>query len=196
MTDINQKVDQLFKILAASEDMEYIGEPISQLQHALQAAQCGIDSKSDSEMIIAALLHDIGHLIESESADKHEAVGVINHDEEGELYLRALGFPEKVITLVGGHVKAKRYLVATNSSYAGSLSPASVKTLELQGGPMSPEEVHAFQSHPYFREMLQIRGWDERAKEVDKAVTLLEEYRPMITRLLEKSAADNSSIKQ
>ncbi len=188
MTNIHQKVNELFRILAASEDMEYIGEPISQLQHALQAAQCGIDSKFDNEMIIAALLHDIGHLIKSDSAEKHESVGVINHNEQGELYLRTLGFPEKVIALVGGHVKAKRYLVATNPSYAKSLSTASIKTLELQGGPMSAEEVSAFRNHPYFHEMLQIRGWDERAKEVDKVVTQLEDYRSMITHMLEKSS--------
>lgn len=193
MTDTESKVDELLAALEASENMEYFGEPVSQLQHALQAAQCARDAKTDDEMIVAALLHDIGHIISSESAHRHEQVGVIDHDAQGEEYLRKLGFSRRVIALVGGHVNAKRYLVATNPAYSKALSEASAVTLELQGGPMSSEEAEAFAKDPLFHSMLQLRGWDERAKEPGRVVTSLDEYRRTILRVLGATSDDGGS---
>jgi predicted HD phosphohydrolase len=180
-----ERVDELMGALAASENMEYFGEPVSQLQHGLQAAQCGRDAHVDEEMIVAALLHDIGHIISGPDAHRDDEVGVIDHDEQGAQYLLDLGFSKRLATLVKGHVDAKRYLVATNPSYANALSPASTRTLELQGGPMTNEEAEQFRTHPLFREMIQLRGWDERAKEVGLTVTPLAEYRDMMLRLLQ-----------
>jgi 2-amino-1-hydroxyethylphosphonate dioxygenase (glycine-forming) len=187
------KVDELLNALAASEQMAYFGEPVSQLQHALQAAEFALDARSDDEMVVAALLHDIGHIIASDSAHRHEQVGVIDHDAQGEAYLRQLGFSERVIALVGGHVNAKRYLVATNPAYSKALSPASTTTLSLQGGPMSSEEIAAFSANPWFREMIQLRGWDERAKEPGRTVEPLERYRSVLIEVLDNARAQRSA---
>jgi 2-amino-1-hydroxyethylphosphonate dioxygenase (glycine-forming) len=184
MIERNEKVDELLRALAQSDHMDYFGEPVSQLQHGLQAAQFARDAGADDEMIAAALLHDIGHIISGPDAHRDDEVGVIDHDRQGADYLLGLGFSERVATLVQGHVAAKRYLVATNPSYANALSAASTRTLELQGGPMSQEEAEQFREHPSFREMIQLRGWDERAKEVDCQVAPLSEYRDLLMRIL------------
>lgn len=173
---MNPVTGELLNALRESEHTAYFGEPVSQLQHALQTAQCARDANADDEMVIAALLHDIGHLIAGPGAEHEDGVGVIDHDAAGAAYLRNNGFSERVVTLVEGHVAAKRYLTATNPEYFSRLSPASTRTLELQGGPLTEVEANAFKEHPLFREMLQLRSWDELAKRIDWEVSPLESY--------------------
>src|SRR5690348_578212 len=103
------RVDQIMELLKTAGQSAYFGEPVTQLEHALQCAQLARDSGGDTEMIIAALLHDIGHLLEEEGVH-HETVGVIDHDAVGARYLRDRGFSDRVAQLVSGHVAAKRYL--------------------------------------------------------------------------------------
>ncbi|MBD2753546.1 phosphonate degradation HD-domain oxygenase [Spirosoma validum] len=143
----------------------YYGEPVTQLEHALQCALLAEQAGADDETIAAAFLHDIGHLLPPELAGGYmDGYGAVDHEKLGADYLRERGFSEKVAQLIEHHVNAKRYLVAKNPKYFARLSEASVKTLEFQGGPMTIEEAAAFETNPYFKGILQMRTWDEQAK--------------------------------
>ncbi len=173
-------VDEILGLLEGSASAAYYGEPVTQLEHALQCAQLARDAGASDDLVAAALLHDVGHLLESGEARRHEEVGVINHDDLGARFLLERGFPPLVAALVRGHVDAKRYLTATNPSYASRLSAASATTLALQGGPMSESEAAAFRGDPLFAAKLRLRGWDEQAKRPGSSVAPLEAYRPLI----------------
>ena len=173
------RVNQIMELLETAGQSAYFGEPVTQLEHALQCAQLARDSGSDAEMIIAALLHDIGHLVEEEGVHD-ETVGVIDHDAVGARYLRERGFSDRVAQLVSGHVAAKRYLTRTNPSYFAKLSKASVATLELQGGPMTAEEASAFGRDPLFEQKLRLRAWDEQGKLAGWVAAPLASYRDLL----------------
>jgi len=173
-------VDQLFALLETAGQSAYFGEPVTQVEHALQCAQLARDSGAGEEMIIAALLHDIGHLLEEDGLQRHENVGVIDHDAAGARYLRDRGFSDRVAALVGGHVEAKRYLTTTNPSYFARLSPASVATLELQGGPMTAEQAAVFEGDPLKDDKLRLRSWDETGKRPGCPVAPLSSYRELL----------------
>ena len=173
---LSKEVEVLFNRLAQAREKGYIGEAISQLEHALQSAKIAADGNGSDALILAALFHDIGHICASQEAPTMDAYGIDNHHGLGAAYLRSLGFSDTVATLVQGHVDAKRYLVAKNPNYHSALSVASQETLRRQGGPMSKEEMHKFEEDPLFKEMLQIRACDDRAKQVDWEVPALESY--------------------
>lgn len=141
----------------------YFGEPVSQLEHALQAAHFPSEAKAPDHLVVAALLHDIGHLVEDIPENTADFGIDAKHEEIGESWL-ARRFGPEVHEPVHLHVAAKRYLCATDPAYFSRLSPASVQSLELQSGPMSPEEVAAFECHQYFKEALRLRVWDDEAK--------------------------------
>jgi putative nucleotidyltransferase with HDIG domain len=145
----------------------------------MQAADLARKSGADDETVIAALLHDVGHLLPNDPSRVSE-IGAIDHEELGADFLRRRGFSARVVTLVQGHVAAKRYLTATNPSYYERLSEASRKTLALQGGPMSPAEAAAFEASVLKQDLLRLRGWDEQAKVPGAPAPPLETYRPMI----------------
>lgn len=152
-------------LFAQSGQDAYFGEPVTQLEHALQTAQLAEQAGADEETVIAAFLHDIGHLLPVEEANGYmDGYGTVDHERLGADYLRDRGFSEKVAQLIENHVNAKRYLVFKRPDYLTRLSEASLKTLEFQGGPMTSDEATAFEHNPYFREILQVRGWDEQAK--------------------------------
>jgi len=175
---------EVLALLENSAGAAYYGEPVTQLEHALQCAQLARDAGASDDMVIAALLHDIGHMLEAEDAQRHEEIGVINHDDVGAEYLLKHGFPRRIAELVRGHVDAKRYLTASNPSYAAKLSEASTATLALQGGPMSREEAAAFQGDALFAEKLRLRSWDEQAKRRGWQVAPLESYREPLLNIL------------
>lgn len=180
MNDAAGTVNEVMALLEHSAGSAYYGEPVSQLEHALQCAQLAREAGAAEEMVLAALLHDVGHLLEGGGARHHDEVGVINHDEVGAAYLLARGFSPVVAELVRGHVDAKRYLTATNPAYSNRLSGASATTLALQGGPMSEQEAAAFRRDPLLAEKLRLRSWDEQAKQPGWQVAPLEEYRGMM----------------
>jgi putative nucleotidyltransferase with HDIG domain len=181
---LKKELEELFDILAQAQERGYIGEPISQLEHALQSAKLATDGNGRDELILAALFHDIGHLCAEEKAPCMDKFGIDNHHGVGAEYLRSLGFSDTVATLIKGHVDAKRYLVAKKTNYLHALSPASQETLRHQGGPMSKEEMHAFESHPLFQEMLLLRTCDDRAKRVGWDVPTLDCYHEVANRHL------------
>ena len=153
---------------------DYIGESVSQLEHACQAAYFAQQNNESTEMIVACFLHDIGHLLELESQSM-DGYGVLHHEDLGSAYLRSLGFSELICSVVGNHVKSKRYLVSVKEYY-NCLSKASQKTLSFQGKTMSPDEIAAFEREPYFRESLRLRYYDDQAKIVDFKTPPLEHY--------------------
>lgn len=171
-------VDRLFELLCHEGGDAYFGEAVTKLEHSLQAAHLARQAGAGEEEVIAALLHDIGHLLDG--GQRHEVAGVIDHDEIGGRYLGELGFSAKVVELVAGHVDAKRYLTAANPAYASRLSPASATTLELQGGPMLPEEAREFANDALLLDKLRIRSWDEQAKVPGLAVPGLDSYRALL----------------
>ena len=144
----------------------YHGEPVSQLEHAVQTAQLAQRGHpNDPEFILAAFLHDYGHLCGAdEGAAEMDGYGTVQHELLGARALWQLGFSEKITHLVAGHVQAKRYLVSTDPAYSAGLSEASKITLEKQGGLLSPEEQRDFEQDPLFEQHLALRRLDEQAK--------------------------------
>ena len=177
-------VDEVFGIIDGARDSEYIGEDISQLEHALQAAKLAVDANADDEAIIAALLHDIGHLCASDEAQRMGSAGVADHEALGAEFLRQRGFSDKIAQLVVAHVDAKRYLTYSNPDYYNRLSPASIETLIHQGGPMTEEKESRFERSDHFKDKLRVRSWDERAKDPTLQVPPLSDYRDMVLKHL------------
>lgn len=174
-------VEEILDLFGRHGSGAYFGERVTQLQHALQSAHCAVQAKADEELVVAALLHDIGHLL---GGNYHAEIGVIDHDRSAIDWLRTRGFSERLIELVSGHVAAKRYLVSTLAGYRDKLSEASTKTLALQGGAMSDAEAAAFAESPYFRDLLRLRSWDEAAKDPAAEVPGMDVYAAMIERQL------------
>lgn len=180
------RCDHLMHFLEIAVDRGYIGEPVSQQEHALQCAYFAADITSDEEFILAALFHDIGHLCGGDDLEKMEELGIASHEIVGADYLRTYGMSEKICQLVMGHVQAKRYLTTTTPSYVDQLSDASKETLRLQGGEMTPSEVAEFENDPLFKEKILIRFCDEKAKVQGLQVPDLTYYRPMVLKHLKR----------
>ncbi len=178
--DPQATANRVLDFLNGAGEMEYHGEQVSQLEHALQAAHLASEDGGSDEEIIAALLHDIGHIWPVDGRQV-TSDGVVGHDAIGVEALRELGFSDAVADIVGGHVAAKRYLVAAGQDYAAQLSEVSVESLRRQGGPMSAEEAEAFSQSPRFHEKVRVRLWDDRAKTPGARVPDLSSYRELLT---------------
>ena len=180
-----KKSEFLFELLIKQEKAGYIGEQISQLEHAVQAALAAEKTTNDPSIILAALFHDIGHFLPGfENMESMEEYGVKDHDKIGAEFLKNLGFPEKTCQLVGSHVDAKRYLCYKKPDYLNRLSEASKKTLEFQGGPMTKEEAEKFEQSPLFEWFLKIRVWDEMAKEIGISTQRMTHYQTLCWEIL------------
>lgn len=178
-------MEAIKNLFAQSGDDAYFGEPVTQLEHALQCAQLAEQAGADDETVVAAFLHDIGHLLPPELAGGYmDGYGTVDHERLGADYLRERGFSEKVAQLIEHHVNAKRYLVFKNPNYFARLSEASLRTLEFQGGPMSAGEALAFETNPYFKGILLLRTWDEQAKIPKLPTPGIEYYVAMSERLI------------
>jgi phosphonate degradation associated HDIG domain protein len=173
---VEERVARLMDLLESSAGAGYIGESVSQLDHALQAAQLAEAAGAPAHEVLAALLHDVGHLCEPD-APRMGGVGVVRHEEVGCAYLARLGFAASVTELVRGHVAAKRYLVVARPGYGERLSAASRHTLAHQGGPMDEAERRAFEADPLRDAKLRLRAWDEEAKVPGRETPGVEHYR-------------------
>jgi len=152
-------------------------EPVDNLDHALQCAALAMADGADDEVVVAALFHDVGYhprLVERWSGLPHEEVGA---------RFAAEVFNERVAWLIAQHVPAKRYLVATDAEYTQTLSPASVRSLEKQGGPMTLAEVEAFEGQPWALDAARLRRCDDRAKVVGAAMPTLADLREAVQRV-------------
>lgn len=160
----------------------YFGEPVTLMEHSLQAAHFSQRCDAPDSLVVAALLHDIGHLIEPAPEDFAEWRIDAGHERIGGRWLSSCFGPD-VCEPVRLHVPAKRYLCATDAEYFKALSAASVVTLGLQGGPMSRQEIEAFETEPYFRDAVLLRQWDDQAKIAGFPTPEFAYYRPLIEKL-------------
>ena len=174
-----QITDQLFKLYELHGDDDYIGEPVSQLEHMAQAAALAMAEGYDDEVVLAAFFHDLGHLVDSDQVTSMNGFGNADHEELGANYLLQAGFSPRVAALVKSHVMAKRYLTFSNPEYYNKLSPASKATLEFQGGMMSAEEAEAFEANPDKDLIIRFRYWDDEAKLTDIPVTIIPQLKQM-----------------
>ena len=160
----------------------YFGERVSLTEHGLQAAHFAQLEDAPEPLVVAALLHDIGHLLESVPDDIAEWTLDARHEEIGALWL-ARHFDAAVSEPVRLHVPAKRYLCATDPGYFARLSSASVHTLKLQGGPMSQREQAQFEDERFAREAVRLRLWDDQGKVAGLKTAPLADYAALIERV-------------
>ena len=150
------------RLLVQRGQERYDGEPVSHLSHACQAATMAQRAGAGDALIAAALLHDIGHLVTGASGTP-SAAGINDRHERIAAHVLSPWLPQACTAPIAEHVQAKRYLAA-NSSYLKVLSEDSLRSLALQGGPMSEAERAAFIRQPFARDSLRLRHWDEAAK--------------------------------
>jgi phosphonate degradation associated HDIG domain protein len=161
----------------------HYGEAITQYAHAVQCARLAQEHGCPPAMIAAALLHDVGQLID-DAGNKAELDGSDGrHEDTGAAFLGAY-FSSEVTEPVRLHVAAKRYLCVVEPGYRAGLSAASELSLQLQGGPLSGDEIAAFESEPFFAEGILLRRFDDGAKRHDWAVPPIDTYRPLLAALL------------
>ena len=187
---VDQAIDAIERTFYSAEGMAYLGEDVTMIQHQLQAGALAIAAGCSDSLIVAALLHDIGHVIgrEEGEADASEALAAdrdAHHDATGARWLSRWFVPD-VTEPVRLHVAAKRFLVATEPDYAACLSEASVHTLRLQGGPMAPDEVREFVEHGLARDAVALRRLDEAAKDGSKDAPGLGSYLDLLAKVLAK----------
>ncbi len=171
-------VETIGELFAGPGARDYLGEPVTIGEHLLQAGALAEAAGADSALVAAALLHDVGHLHREEGA---------GHGEAGARWL-SQWFGEAVTEPVRLHVAAKRYLCAVEPGYFGLLSAESVRSLALQGGPMSAAEASAFEAAPHALDAVAVRRWDDQAK--DPAVTppSFAHFAPLLDALARRSA--------
>jgi gamma-butyrobetaine dioxygenase len=170
---------QVFDLFEGRGREAYFGESVSILEHSLQAAWFARESGAGSHLVVAALLHDIGHLLHGlpEDIAQHGLDG--KHELVGEAWLHSrLG--SSVSEPVRLHVDAKRYLCRVDPTYLAELSPSSLKSLTLQGGPFTADEARDFERNPHFEDAVSLRRWDDRAKLTDLTVPDLSSYREVL----------------
>lgn len=171
--------EELTAIFSGGISAEYLGEDVKLVEHMLQCGDLAIENGASDAMVVAALLHDIGHLlIESSVADYENAVDA-HHDEVGAAWVAAR-FPLSVSEPVRLHVAAKQYLVATEPEYLARLSAASQKTLQMQGGVFSEAEANEFIQQPYARDGVTLRIWDDEGKIRNKPTRSLAEFKSYV----------------
>ena len=176
-------VQALIRLFRERGDAAYVGEPVSQTEHAVQTAMLAERAGADSSLIAAALLHDVGHLLHSEMEDCALNGIDSSHEEVGAQVLSRY-FGSKTVEPMRLHVAAKRYLCATDPVYFSRLSEASVRSLQLQGGPFTEAEAREFAANPEFERALALSRWDEEAKIKDLAIPPVEHYRDDLLRAL------------
>jgi phosphonate degradation associated HDIG domain protein len=173
--------------------LDHYDEEISQLDHALQTAALARHAGASDELVVASLLHDVGHLLDLERSADGEAHprqaprrqpddADLAHEATGARYLAPL-FPPSVTAPIALHVRAKRYRCAVDRAYADGLSAGSTRSLVQQGGPMTPDEAAAFERLPGFGDAVALRGWDDGGKVDGLEVPPLDDYRALLERV-------------
>lgn len=191
-----QAIDEIVALLNTRAKGRYGLTAVTQQQHALQCASLAEQTGEPVEMVVAALLHDIGHIVHELGEDFADQGVDDLHEELGLRYL-ARWFGPEVTEPVALHVAAKRYLCAAEPDYRAKLSEDSEKSLRLQGEPMSEEERATFEGHRFWREALRLRRLDDLAKDPAAKTPPVEHFRPHLEACVQagSSAASAASEK-
>jgi gamma-butyrobetaine dioxygenase len=184
---ITAPFDAIAGLFATAGARDYLGEPVTVLAHLLQAAAQAEAAGAPPAVVAAALLHDVGHLLEADGTAGLSGAALMagrdnDHGERGAAWL-ASWFGPQVTEPVRLHIAAKRYLCRTDPAYYGLLSEASRYTLAVQGGPMTAPQARAFEALPAHRDAISVRRWDDQAKDPAAAVPGLDYYRPLLAAL-------------
>lgn len=161
----------------------YLGEPVSMADHMEQSAACAVEDGASNDIIVASLLHDIGHFIGEFPLDALEN-GIDNyHEDAGALILEQF-YPASISEPVRLHVAAKRYLCAVDESYYDRLSEASINSLNVQGGKMNKQEIAEFEANPHHQAAIKLRYYDDDGKVTGRTIHKIEYYKDMLEELL------------
>ena len=172
-------IDRLLALMQRGADSAYSGERVTQLEHALQCAMFAQASHAAPALVAAALLHDVGHVLLGGEREAMAAGIDQQHEQSGAAHL-AQWFGEDVVEPIRLHVAAKRYLCHADPDYFARLSPASVRSLELQGGPMDQDEAAAFAAGRHAEAAVRLRQWDEQGKVVGLPTPNLAHFRGLL----------------
>jgi len=183
-TSPRAEIEQLFAVHGAL----IYGESVNQIEHALQCATLAETAGASESLIVAVLLHDVGHMMHRDTAGALQAGMDDGHEALGAKYL-ARWFGPAVTQPVALHVQAKRYLCALEPGYHASLSSISQRTLEIQGGPMSHTDIEAFEAQDYADDAVAVRRWDDLGKQAEIQTLPLAHFMAV----LERCAAAQSS---
>ncbi|UWQ60275.1 HD domain-containing protein [Leisingera caerulea] len=175
-------------------DEEYLGEPVTMAEHMLQGATIAEQNGQPEEIIVGALLHDIGHFTSEFGMFSMDDTEDRYHEEAGAEVLEQF-FPSVITDCVRYHVAAKRYLCATKPEYFNRLSEASIHSLNLQGGPMNAEEVVEFEKNPNLKQIIAVRYLDEAGKREDMETPDYWHFAPMVQRMVDKHMRAGDSAK-
>jgi predicted HD phosphohydrolase len=177
-----ERIADIFERLAATV---YLGEDVTVAEHMLQTAGAAQADGASEDLIAAALLHNIGHLVGEPAEYAPRETTDWRHEATGAAMLEAC-FPPIVTQSIRLHVAAKRYLCATDLGYRDKLSDASRHSLALQGGPMSEAEVAVFSALPFNQEAVRVRLWDDGGKVVDAPTLSFDDFRPLLRRVIDR----------
>jgi [1-hydroxy-2-(trimethylamino)ethyl]phosphonate dioxygenase len=172
-------VDDIFRVFREQGSGAYLGERVSMTEHMLQSALAAENDGAPPRLVAAALLHDYGHFVHDYDDDAAEHGIDTKHEEVAHAFLSE-HFGPAVAEPIRMHVAAKRYLCATDRTYLDELSPASIHSLHLQGGPYSAAEVAAFEASPYADDAVRLRRYDDAGKVEGLETPDLEHYRPVL----------------
>ncbi len=177
-TEVAERVIEVYE----RDGMARYDEAVTQVEHAVQSAEWARRSGADDALVAAALLHDLGHLLSGDHRDGDFRERDLHHEEVAARFLSRWFGPE-VTEPIRLHVAAKRYLCAVEPGYLDGLSPASVRSLELQGGPMSVADATAFAELDGATAATELRRWDDLAKDPDRHPVPLSTFADLLTRL-------------
>ena len=176
-------IDDIRELFDRHGDISYSGEPVTQRQHALQSAMLAEQEQANDALVAAALLHDLGHLLNLQG-ETPTARGVDDlHQYFALPFLRPV-LPDSVLEPIRLHVDAKRYLCAVDDGYYDRLSADSKRSLELQGGVFSREEADAFSRRPYAADAVRLRKWDDVAKDPTLHTPEFEHFLEAVARVM------------
>lgn len=180
MSDVAHAIVELYE----GKGSEHYAEALSQAEHARQVGALAMAAGAGDETIVAALLHDIGHLLIGDyEFQEHNRNTDFHHQNVGARFL-SRWFGQAVTEPIRLHVDAKRYLCAVEPDYRATLSAASIHSLELQGGPMADREAEMFEARPFAEEAIAVRRWDDRGKVPGSPVPPFRAFAPLIVEVL------------
>jgi gamma-butyrobetaine dioxygenase len=171
--------DEIFRVIREYGAEQYLGEQVSMTEHMLQSAYAAEQDGASPTLVAAALLHDYGHFIHDLPEDAAQHGIDTRHEEVANAFLSRHFGPE-VTEPIRMHVAAKRYLCAVDPAYLDELSPASMHSLRLQGGPFGPDDVAAFEASPHADDAVRLRRYDDIGKVPGLETPDLEHYRPVL----------------